>query len=363
MLNAGMVEHYAPMGSCTMDDMVACLVLRSYALMPLLVLLAILVLPPAHSTAQCRGADTSCYFLRPCHDNKPLRGHSSRRLSCAGADAASSYVFGGVGPFGDPGRVVQNLPNKNFVILISDFLLVDYGYEPHLLDGCTLCLLRYGGVDPFGDPGRMVQNLSLIESILIYHSAPTIRCEPYCCLRACLVALAPLLGLACMLGSGVHGHYAYLDCCTMQAMMVCLLMHSFALLMLLSLAYSTQLLAVSCSDLLRTGREAYHAVLSDYHLAGTASRHDLDMRHTHVIFDILILLPAHSTTLCKDVDLALYFLRPCCDSKPLRGYSCRRPRCAGIGFAGSHLFGGVGPFGEPGRVVQNLPNQYFMVLF
>ena len=59
MLNAGMVEHYAPMGSCTMDDMVACLVLCSYALMPLLVLLAILVLPPAHSTAQCMGADTT----------------------------------------------------------------------------------------------------------------------------------------------------------------------------------------------------------------------------------------------------------------------------------------------------------------
>ena len=145
MLNAGMVEHYAPMGSCTVDDMVACLVLCSYALMPLLVLLAILVLPPAHSTAQCMGADTSCYFLRPCHDNMPLRGHSSRRPSCAGADAASSYVFGGVGPFGDPGRVVQNLPNKNFMHFLMDFVLVNYGPEPHLLDSC------YGGVDPFVD--------------------------------------------------------------------------------------------------------------------------------------------------------------------------------------------------------------------
>ena len=166
---------------------------------------------------------------------------------------------------------------------ISDFLLVDYGYEPHLLDSCTLCLLRYGRVDPFGDPGRMVQNLSFDKAILIYVSVPTIRCEPHCCLRACLDALAPRLSLACMLGSGVHDHYAYLDCCTMQATMVCLLMHSYALMMLLSLVCSTQLLPVLCSDLLRTGREAYHAVLSDYHFAGTASRHDLGMRHTHVI--------------------------------------------------------------------------------
>ena len=48
-------------------------------------------------------------------------------------------------------------------------------------------------------------------------------------------ALAPLLGLACMLGSGVDDHCAYLDCCTMQAMMVCLLMHSYDLMMLLPL--------------------------------------------------------------------------------------------------------------------------------
>ena len=107
MLNSGVNEHYASLDSCTMDAMVVCLVLRSFVFALLLVIFAILVLPPAHSTAQCRDAGIACFFLRSCHDSKPPKAHSSRRPSCAGTDFASSFVFGGIGSFGDLGRVVQ----------------------------------------------------------------------------------------------------------------------------------------------------------------------------------------------------------------------------------------------------------------
>ena len=66
--------------------------------------------------------------------------------------------------------------------LLLNLIVVDYGSEPHLLNNC------YGGVEPFGDPGRMVQNLSFIKPILCYVFMPTIRCDFHCCLRACLVA-------------------------------------------------------------------------------------------------------------------------------------------------------------------------------
>ena len=69
-------------------------------------------------------------------------------------------------------------------------------------------------------------------------------------------ALAPLLGFACMLGSGVVDHYACLECCAMQAAIEGLPMHSHVFEMRLSSVYSALLLALFCPDSLRTGHDA-----------------------------------------------------------------------------------------------------------
>lgn len=71
--------------------------------------------------------------------------------------SAKTQVCGGVCPCGDPGRMVQNLPNTMFSFIHLEGMSIFFGCKPFLLLRC------FGGVAPRSDPGRMVLNLSFAE--------------------------------------------------------------------------------------------------------------------------------------------------------------------------------------------------------
>ena len=117
------------------------------------------------------------------------------------------------------------------------------------------------------------------------------------------------------------------------------------------------MLAFVFSDSQRTGHVAYLALLSKHHATGYALRLVHSMRHAHELLALLASCPAHLTALSEDVELAPYSARPCRDRKLPRGFTGRRPFFARTDFASLLVVGGVSPFGDPGRMVQNLPHK------
>ena len=139
------------------------------------------------------------------------------------------------------------------------------------------------------------------------------------------------------------------------------LMHSYALLML-AIFYSAAMLASVFSDSQRTGHVAYLALLSKHHATGYALRLVHSMRHAHELIALLASCPAHLTALTEDVELASYYARPSRDRKLPSGSTGHRPCFARTYFASLLVVGGVSPFGDPGRMVQNLPHKMFIDL-